>query len=88
MIGYVCTLCGKDIDAVFPNDEKNGFVECYPDPSDRRNKLVRLTLKANEIKNKVDEKRRQYEEQMAKGFSQEEQKELIRLLKQVYSNIE
>lgn len=68
--------------------ERNGFVECYPDPSDRRNKLVRLTLKANEIKNKVDEKRRQYEEQMAKGFSQEEQKELIRLLKQVYSNIE
>ena len=27
VVGYVCTLCGKDIDAVFPNDEKNGFIE-------------------------------------------------------------
>ncbi len=68
--------------------EKNGFVECHHDPSDRRNKLVHLTPKAHEIKSKVDEKRKENEKQMSKGFSEEEQEELIRLLKQVYSNID
>ena len=68
--------------------EKNVFVECYTDSKDRRNKLVRLTPKAHEIKEKVDQKRKQNEEQLSSGFSQEEQQELVRLLKKVYLNIE
>ncbi len=68
--------------------EKNGFVECHTDARDRRNKMVRLTPKADEIKSKVDEKKKQNEQQMAKGLSGEELEELVRLLKQVYSNIE
>lgn len=68
--------------------EKNGFVECHPDLADRRNKLVSLTPRAHEIKNKVEEKKRMKEQQMAAGLSGEEQEELIRLLKRVYSNIE
>ena len=68
--------------------ERNGFVECHPDLQDRRNKLVRLTPKSYEIKEQVDERKRQNELQMAAGLSPEEQQKLILLLKQVYSNLE
>lgn len=68
--------------------EKNGFVECHPDISDRRNKVVRLTPRAEEIRGKVEAKRHQNEQQMLKEFTKEEQEELIRLLKRLYSNIE
>ncbi|MBQ9990373.1 MAG: MarR family transcriptional regulator [Lachnospiraceae bacterium] len=68
--------------------EKNGFVECYPDPQDRRNKLVGLTPKSYEIKERVDEKKQQNELQMAAGLLPEEQQELIHLLKRVYANLE
>ena len=68
--------------------EKNGFVECHQDISDRRNKVVRLTPRAEEIRGKVEAKRHQNEQQMLKEFTKEEQEELIRLLKRLYSNIE
>ncbi|MGN0308256.1 MAG: MarR family winged helix-turn-helix transcriptional regulator [Lachnospiraceae bacterium] len=68
--------------------EKNGFVECHPDISDRRNKVVRLTPRAEEIRGKVDAKKHQNERQMLKEFTKEEEEELLRLLKRLYSNIE
>ncbi|MGN0306069.1 MAG: MarR family winged helix-turn-helix transcriptional regulator [Lachnospiraceae bacterium] len=68
--------------------EKNGFVECCMDSKDRRNKMVRLTPKAHEIKEKVDQKRKQNEEQLSAGFTEQERQQLIHLLKRVYLNIE
>lgn len=68
--------------------EKNGFVECHTDSRDRRNKRIRLAQKAYETKEKVDGKRRQNEQMMTAGLSDEERQELVRLLRKVYSNYE
>lgn len=68
--------------------EKNGFVECYVDPSDRRNKMVRLTPKADAFREQVEKKRQQNHERMTAGLSQEEVEELLFLLNKVWMNYE
>ena len=68
--------------------EKNGFVSCYMDPADRRNKIVCETERALENHRKHKRQIMEVEERLLAGLSEEEIRELKRLLRHLYQNIE
>jgi len=67
--------------------EQNGFVACCLDPSDHRNKIVKLTRKAEKAGKSMEKLIGQHEEMLLKSMTQEERKELQRLLEIVNNNI-
>lgn len=68
--------------------EKKGFVYSYPDPGDKRNKVVGLTDKAKDITSEIQEKMRLGEKALVYRLSEEETDTLRRLLKIVYENLD
>ena len=66
---------------------KNGFIDCEPDPTNRRQKLVKLTDKAREVGHTMEQGRIKRNAAMLEGFSQEEENELQRLLLKVVDNL-
>lgn len=67
--------------------EKNGFVSCYTDKKDRRNKIVCAADKALNMLDVVNAGKRQMEEKLAKGLSEEELDEFRRIIDIFYENI-
>ena len=67
--------------------EKNGFVSCYTDEQDRRNKIVCATDKALNILDAVNVGKRQMEKKLTKGLSKEELDEFRRIIDIFYENI-
>lgn len=68
--------------------EKNGFLSCSMDESNRRNKVVRETDKALKMSKFMLNERTKKERQLTKGLSDEELNELRRMLLKIYQNIE
>ncbi|MBN2934890.1 MarR family winged helix-turn-helix transcriptional regulator [Mogibacterium sp.] len=68
--------------------ETKGFVESFTDEKDRRIKMVRLTEQAREHQHFMEERFREKEKLMTRGMSEEEVKELIRLLRELHANLE
>lgn len=68
--------------------ERNGYITCTVDDSDRRNKIVKLTDKAIEVCSEITEKIKQNEIAMMKSLSEDEVETLSRLLEIIYKNIE
>lgn len=67
--------------------EKNGFVFCHTDEKDRRNKIVCATDKALNMLDVVNTGKRQMEEKLTKGLSEEELDEFRRIIDIFYENI-
>ena len=68
--------------------ETKGFVESFTDEKDRRIKMVRLTEQAREHQHFMEERFREKEKLMTRGMSEEDVKELVRLLKILHANLE
>lgn len=68
--------------------ETKGFVESFTDEKDRRVKMVRLTERAREHQHFMEARFREKEKLMTRGMSEEEVKELIRLLRELHANLE
>lgn len=67
--------------------EKNGFVTCHTDEKDRRNKIVCATDKALDTVDAMRVGRRQMEERLTKGLSEEELAEFRRMINIFCENI-
>ena len=61
--------------------EALGYVERVPDPTDRRAKLVRLTMRGREVDGTVREVIKQIEADWAQRLGEEEYRQLTRLLR-------
>lgn len=86
-IGEVFNLTHPTVVGLVNRLEEKGFIETKPDPDNKRYRLVTLTGKGSEIKEEMDRGRDEMEELVLKGFSEEESKELRRLLDKVIDNI-
>lgn len=67
--------------------EKNGFVSSHTDEKDRRNKIVCAADKALNMLDAVNAGKRQMEEKLTKGLSEEELNEFRRIIDIFYENI-
>ncbi len=67
--------------------EKNGYISCYTDESDKRNKIVCQTQKAVEFSDEMHLSKLKGEEAMLEGLTQSEREDLRRYLETVYNNI-
>ncbi len=68
--------------------EQNGFVVCWQDQTDRRNKVVTLTEKARAVVEDLDAGVRQQEEIMLRGLTEQEVATLCHALKLIYQNLD
>ena len=67
--------------------EKNGFITCYVDETDRRNKIICVTDKAEKNAEKMYNGRAEAESRLLQSLSAEEIEELRRLLQILYNNV-
>lgn len=67
--------------------EKNGFVTCFIDDKDRRNKMVCLTDKAKSIVSDMSADKKAMEKRLTNGLSEAELEEFRRILDILYKNI-
>ncbi len=67
--------------------EKNGYVESYFDENNKRSKIIVSGDKAVDLSKQARKQRKQTDEILLNGLSEEEVKELVRLLNIVYNNI-
>lgn len=67
--------------------EEKGFVTTSSDPEDRRVKLVTITQKTMKMIKKLDQGRRKMDEKLLKGFTEQETKELRRMLSKIEKNL-
>lgn len=67
--------------------EANGFVTCYTDENDRRNKMVCMTDKAKSIVSGMSDDKKEIEKRLTKGLSEAELEEFRRILDILYKNI-
>ena len=68
--------------------ERNGFVTCCIDPTDKRSKIVSLTKHAEIIGEEMDSLIEDSEARMLYGLSQEDVKNLKKYLSTIYDNLE
>lgn len=68
--------------------EQKGFLTCRLDPMDRRNKLVALTEKAQEIGREIDITVAQHDAQLLFGFTEQEQEMLQGFLSRINRNLD
>ncbi len=68
--------------------ERNGFITCSVDEKDRRNKIVRLTEQAVNVRNDIVQKIERDEARMLKTLSESEVENLSRILEIIYKNLE
>lgn len=67
--------------------EEKGFVTTASDPEDRRVKLVTITQKTTKMIKKLDQGRKKMDEKLLKGFTEQETKELRRMLSMIEDNL-
>lgn len=67
--------------------EEKGFVATASDPEDRRVKLVIITQKTTKMIKKLDQGKRRMDEKLLKGFTEQEAKELRRMLSMIEDNL-
>ncbi|MDE6687640.1 MAG: MarR family transcriptional regulator [Lachnospiraceae bacterium] len=67
--------------------EEKGFVTTASDPEDRRVKLVTITQKTTKMIKKLDQGKRKMDEKLLKGFTEQETKELRRMLSMIEDNL-
>lgn len=68
--------------------EQKGYLACRPDETNRRNKLVSLTAKAEALGAEMDEHMRSNERQLLASLSDGEVAQLRRMLEIIYKNLE
>lgn len=68
--------------------EQNGFLTCWFDQEDKRNKVVCLTELASAIGEELDSVIELQEAQMLKGLSDEQVDQLVEMLMTVYKNVD
>ena len=68
--------------------EKNGFVVTYTDEGDRRNKIVRMTVKAGRLGDELETGRQKSAAELTRGLTEDEIGELGRLLRILAKNVE
>lgn len=68
--------------------ENNGYLKCYTDKTDRRQKVVELTEKAWAVSKEIHTDVITSENNMLKGLDEEELNVLQSLLEKVYANVE
>ena len=68
--------------------EQNGFVTCYPDPENGRNKMVKMTPYAKQSAESMHDVIQAQENQMLSGFSEQEISCLENMLERIYRNIQ
>lgn len=67
--------------------EKNGFVECFTDKKDRRNKIVLVTDKALSMADAIAEGKSKMEKRLTKGLSEAELAEFRRMIDILIKNL-
>lgn len=67
--------------------EEKGFVTTASDPKDRRVKLVSITPKTTKMIKKLDRHKRKIDENLLKGFTEQEAKEFRRMLFLIEDNL-
>lgn len=67
--------------------EKNGYLECWMDPEDKRNKMVRLTSKAWPIATEMKQEIEMQETRILKGLSEEQIDGLYEALYRILENV-
>lgn len=65
-----------------------GFITCRADETDKRNKIVCTSEKAEKLRNELDSERAKTEARLTAGMSEQEVKELRRLLNKLNHNCE
>jgi len=68
--------------------EKKGYLVCYADPEDKRNKVVALTEKSVRISHEMQGEIMQKERELLQGLTEEEVESLYRMLNIIYKNVE
>lgn len=102
IIGYLAhaegSVCARDLEHFFDLShptvsglisrmEEKGFVEVLPDPKDRRVKRIVLLEKGCACSRQIGAGIRAHEDQMLRGFTQEERDQFQRYLERVLENI-
>jgi len=68
--------------------EKNGFLTCYPDPADKRNKIVSQTAKADALSDTMKKQWEMHRELLHRGLTDEDIATMERCLKIMYKNLD
>ena len=68
--------------------EKKGYLICYTDKEDKRNKMVELTEKAVRISREIQSEIIMKEKEILQGLTEEEVENLYRILNIIYKNVE
>lgn len=68
--------------------EKSGYLICYFDKEDKRNKIVEITEQAVLISHELEEERIAQEEKLLKGLTEEDIKKLYYMLCNIRKNID
>ena len=68
--------------------EKNGFLKCYVDEADKRNKIVCLTEKAIAVGEQMNAEIEMNEKMLLNNLSDDDINSLRRILKTIYKNLE
>ena len=68
--------------------EKNGFLKCYVDEADKRNKIVCLTEKAIDVGEQMNAEIEMNEKMLLNNLSDDDINSLRRILKTIYKNLE
>lgn len=68
--------------------EQKGYVKCYFDQKDRRNKIVEITDIAKDLGSSLEEQINKNGQRMLKSLSEEEVKKLKEMLTIIYKNME
>ena len=67
--------------------EKNGYLRCYSDQNDRRNKIVEMTEQAAQISQEMYGEVMLQEEKLLQGLTNEEIESLYHMLCIMYKNV-
>lgn len=68
--------------------EKNGYLLCYPDKDDRRNKIVEMTEQAVYMSHEMQKEIVSQEAKLLQGLTEEEIESLHHMLHIIYKNVE
>lgn len=68
--------------------EKNGYLECWTDSADKRNKMVRLTQKAQPVAREMEEEMEKQEAKLLQGLSEQQIENLYQALYRILENVE
>ena len=68
--------------------ERNGYLVCYLDKADKRNKIVEFTEQATLMEQEIESEITSQEEKLLRGLTQEEIESLHRMLHIICKNVE